>query len=95
MVPASFMVLAALPLTSNGKLDRNSLPDPARAAATGRAPQGRLEETIAGAFATVLGVPAIGAGDDFFALGGHSLLAMGWLPSWAAPWAARWPWAPS
>ncbi len=76
MVPASWVLLDALPLTSNGKLDRNSLPEPVISGGTGRALRAGLEEAVAAAFTVVLGVPATNAGDDFFALGGHSLLAM-------------------
>lgn len=76
MVPASWVLLDALPLTSNGKLDRNSLPEPVMSGGTGRELRAGLEEAVAAAFTAVLGVPATNAGDDFFALGGHSLLAM-------------------
>lgn len=76
MVPAAWVLLDALPLTSNGKLDRRALPEPLLGGGTGRALRGGLEEAVAAAFTEVLGVPATNAGDDFFALGGHSLLAM-------------------
>ena len=80
MVPSAIVVLDALPLTANGKVDRKALPEPEMVSAQQyEAPQGELEETLAQIWAEVLGVERVGRQDGFFDLGGHSLLALGLL----------------
>lgn len=79
MVPSAFVLLDALPLTANGKIDHRALPAPhesMRADAPGVPPRTAAEELLADIWGEVLGVPALGVHDNFFELGGHSLMAM-------------------
>ncbi|MER6583389.1 amino acid adenylation domain-containing protein, partial [Nonomuraea sp. NPDC001023] len=76
MVPAHVVALDRLPLNPNGKIDRAALPEPVAEQAAYAAPSTPNEELVAGAFARVLGVERVGAGDDFFALGGDSFAAV-------------------
>ncbi len=75
MVPQAFVVLDALPLSPNGKVDTQALPPPRalQSAVPYVAPVGALEEQLAVIWQQVLGVPRVGRDDDLFELGGHSL----------------------
>ncbi|MES2940790.1 MAG: amino acid adenylation domain-containing protein [Pseudomonadota bacterium] len=79
MLPAHYVWLAVLPLTTNGKVDRKALPAPEASTAANRtyeAPVGETEATLARLWAALLQVDQVGRHDNFFELGGHSLLAV-------------------
>ncbi len=80
MLPASFIVLDALPLTPHGKVDRRALPAPDHARAESErafvAARTKTEEVLAGIWSRLLGIERVSIHDDFFELGGHSLLGM-------------------
>ncbi|KAF9197905.1 hypothetical protein BGZ49_001469, partial [Haplosporangium sp. Z 27] len=79
MVPSAFVRLDALPVTSNGKVDRRALPEPERndfANMGYEAPQGEIEIALAVFWSDLLKIERVGRHDDFFMLGGHSLLAI-------------------
>ena len=80
MVPGAFVLMDQLPLTANGKLDRQALaalsfesPAPAR---TLIAPASATEKTLAAIWSELLGVETVSVDDDVFDLGAHSLMAM-------------------
>ncbi|MCF5617526.1 phosphopantetheine-binding protein, partial [Pseudomonas syringae] len=77
MVPAHLVILEAMPLTPNGKLDRKALPAPdvSLSQQDYQAPQTEMEQQLASIWADVLKVERVGITDNFFELGGHSLLA--------------------
>jgi amino acid adenylation domain-containing protein len=78
MVPSLYIKLESMPLTPNGKVNRNALPAPEPATASREdyvAPRTAVEEVLAGIWAEVLKVDRVGMQSDFFELGGHSLLA--------------------
>ena len=78
MMPSAYVMLEQLPMTPNGKVDRNALPQPDMAAAPGDsyvAPRNGDEEILCGLWQEVLGLERVGIEDNFFKLGGHSLLA--------------------
>ncbi|WP_141562233.1 AMP-binding protein, partial [Pseudomonas sp. ICMP 561] len=76
MVPAQILVLPAMPLSPNGKLDRKALPAPEFASGPRGyvAPGTELEQQLVDIWQSVLGIEKVGITDDFFELGGHSLL---------------------
>ncbi|MES5820832.1 amino acid adenylation domain-containing protein [Streptomyces sp. RG80] len=79
MVPEALVVLDALPMTPNGKLDRAALPAPAASGeTTGRAPRTAQERALTDLFAEVLGIPGAGIGvdDGIFDLGGDSITSI-------------------
>ncbi len=80
MLPAHFVQLEAMPLTTSGKVDKKSLPDPQGVGLSGGvayvAPRNKLEAKLAEIWQEVLQRENIGVNDDFFALGGHSLKAV-------------------
>ena len=76
IIPSAYVMLGSFPLTPNGKLDRGALPAPELGAYVSRqyeAPQGEVEEILAGIWQDLLGLERIGRQDNFFELGGHSL----------------------
>ncbi|MEL6866992.1 MAG: amino acid adenylation domain-containing protein, partial [Bacteroidota bacterium] len=79
MIPEQWMVLDALPLSSNGKIDKKALPAPDQTSwinMTYVAPRTALEKQLSIIWSDLLALKKIGVHDNFFALGGHSLLAM-------------------
>jgi amino acid adenylation domain-containing protein len=79
MMPSAFVILKTLPLTANGKVDREKLPAPEQIrpelAGTFVAPRSSVEEVLAGIWTEAIGIEQVGIYDNFFELGGHSLLA--------------------
>jgi len=79
MVPAAFVFLSRLPLTTNGKIDQKALPVPEhRPELSGRylAPRTQSEKTLAAIWSKVLRVQQVGVNDNFFELGGDSILSI-------------------
>jgi FkbM family methyltransferase len=79
MIPSAFVILEALPLLPNGKVNRHELPAPDSSRPEMDrvyvAPRNPVEEELAAMWSEILGVEGIGVDDNFFVLGGHSLLA--------------------
>lgn len=80
MIPSAFIVLDALPLTTNGKIDRKALPKPEVnskiESANFEEPHTPAESMLAGIWSDILQLDKIGIHDNFFELGGHSLLGI-------------------
>ena len=79
MIPSYFVILEKFPLTPNGKLDRNALPEPDKNEIAGReyeAPQSEMQKRLVNIWCEVLEIDKIGINDNFFQLGGHSLKAI-------------------
>jgi amino acid adenylation domain-containing protein len=79
MVPSAFVLLDALPLSVNGKIDRRALPSPSRmrpdVAGEYVAPRNQVEQSLSEIWSEIFGIDQIGVHDNFFELGGHSVLA--------------------
>jgi aryl carrier-like protein len=77
MVPRRFQILHSLPLSANGKIDRDALPElEAPKETTFVAPRTNLEKTVTGIWQDLLELPQVGLNDHFFQLGGNSLQAI-------------------
>ncbi len=80
MIPSSFVILEAFPITQNGKINRQALPKPTEedrvALSAYLAPRTPTEEILVGIWTDVLQIGKVGVHDNFFDLGGHSLLAV-------------------
>ncbi|MGJ7583007.1 AMP-binding protein, partial [Variovorax sp. RHLX14] len=77
MVPSVIVVLDALPLNANGKVDRKALPAPEFTSDRAyEAPEGEVEQALAAIWVEVLGVARVGRNDNFFELGGDSILSL-------------------
>ncbi|AGC45639.1 amino acid adenylation domain-containing protein [Myxococcus stipitatus DSM 14675] len=79
MVPSALVVLEALPLNANGKLDRQALPAPEASdtpTSSFIAPRDEVEQRLAGIWAQVLGLARVGVHDNFFELGGDSIISL-------------------
>jgi amino acid adenylation domain-containing protein len=74
LTPAAFVEMMQLPLTANGKVDRNALPAPQLSQPAFVAPRTVAEKQVADAWAELLDLPAVGLHDDFFQRGGSSLM---------------------
>ena len=84
MIPGLWVELETMPLTSNGKIDRKALPDPAAAGLLSHkyiAPRNELESSLVNIWKKLLRLEEVGVQDNFFEVGGHSLLAMRLLSS--------------
>ncbi len=81
MIPAHFIQIEKMPLTTNGKIDRKALPEPgilgiAETRETYTAPESHIEETLVEIWQKVIGVENIGITDNFFEIGGDSIKAI-------------------
>jgi amino acid adenylation domain-containing protein len=78
MIPNAFVILDALPLTANGKIDRRALPPSESSSEPSEkyvAPRNPIEDILVNVWSEILKVEKVGINDNFFELGGHSLLA--------------------
>lgn len=92
MLPRACIVLDRFPITANGKLDRASLPRPEMVAeAVHHAPKTPLEIELAALVSELLGIPHVGAHDNFFEIGGNSLAAMRWVARIRERYGVSWP----
>jgi amino acid adenylation domain-containing protein/non-ribosomal peptide synthase protein (TIGR01720 family) len=77
MIPSAFVVLDELPLTRGGKVDRSRLPEQEKQARAGHiSPRTPVEQALADAWSSVLGIEQVGVQDNFFELGGDSILSI-------------------